>query len=100
MDRGYVCLVRVRFSVELSRYDVGGHRRNVHLFGGTNCVHFGVGELDLSRVHVIDQLAAEHEVDADDVVVEFVNDVHWVSKFLSFDLEVHLIDPYGIHCIS
>ncbi len=52
VDRGYVCLVWVCFPVEFGRYDAGGHSRNDHLFGGADRVHFGVGKLDLSHVHV------------------------------------------------
>ena len=61
---------------------------------------FGIGGLDLSRVHVIDQLVAVHEVDANDVVVEFVDDIHRVGELLSLDVQVHFIDPERIHCVS
>ncbi len=67
-----------------------------YFLGGTNHVHFVISELDLPR----DQIVAVHEVDADNVVVQLVYDIHWVSEFLSLDPEVHLIDPYGVHCIS
>ncbi len=100
MDRSYVHFVWVRFSVEFGQDDAGGHSWNRHLLGGTNRVHFGIGKLDLPRVHVVDQFVVVHEVDADNVVVQFIYDIHWVSEFLSLDPEVHLIDPYGIHCIS
>ena len=70
------------------------------MFGRANCVHFGIGEFDLSCVHVLDQLVAVHEVDADDVVAQFGDYVHRMGKFLSFDPEVHFIDPYGVHCVS
>ncbi len=48
----------------------------------------------------MNQLVAMHEVDANNVVVQLVYDIHWVSEFLSLDPEVHLIDPYGVQSIS
>ena len=41
-----------------------------------------------------------HEVDANDIVVELVDDVHWMGEFLSFDVQVHFIDPERVHCVS
>ena len=52
-----------------------------------------VGEFDLPCVDVVDQFVAVHEVDADDVVVEFVDDVHRVCELLSLDVQVYFIDP-------
>ncbi len=48
-------------------------------------IHFFVGEFDLPCVDVVDQFVAVHEVDADDIVVELVDDVHRMGEFLSFD---------------
>ncbi len=50
----------------------------VILFGRTDCIHFLVGEFDLPCVDVVDQFVAVHEVDADDVVIEFIDDIHRV----------------------
>ncbi len=69
MDHGDVRFAWVQFPVEFGRYDAGSHGRNGDLLGGTNHVHFGIGELDLSRVHIVDELVAVHEVDADNVVI-------------------------------
>ncbi len=69
MDRGYVCFVRVQFSIKFGHYDAGGHGQDDHLFGGTNHVHCDVGKLDLSGVHIVDQPVAVHEVNPDDVVI-------------------------------
>ena len=52
------------------------------MFGRANRVHFGVSELDLPRVYLVDQLVAVHEVDADDIVVELVDHVHRVGELL------------------
>ncbi len=70
------------------------------LFSSANCVHFFVGEFDLSRVDIVDQFVAVHEVDADNVVVQLIDDVYWMCKFLPFDIEVHLVDSKGVHCVS
>ncbi len=70
------------------------------MFLHVNCVHLGIGEFDLSRVYVLDELFVVHEVDADNVVVQLGDDIHWVSEFPSFDPEVHFIDTYGFHCVS
>jgi hypothetical protein len=86
--------------VELCGDDAGGHGWNGNLFGGTNCIHFFVGKFDLPCVDVVDQFVAVHEVDADNVVVQLIDDVYWVRKLLPLDIEVHLIDPSGVHCIS
>ncbi len=40
-----------------------------------------------------------HDVDSNNVVVELGDHIHRVRKFLSFYLEVHFIDPDGVHCI-
>jgi hypothetical protein len=45
--------------------DAGGH----NLFGGADCVHFGVGESDLPRVHIVDQFVVVHEIGANNFVV-------------------------------
>ena len=42
---------------------------------------------------------AVHEVDAYNVVIQLVDNVHWVSELLPFDVEIYLIDSNGIHCI-
>ncbi len=99
MDRGDVRLVWVCVPVEFCRDDTGGHCRN-DLFGGTNGVHLFIGKFDLSGVHIVDQFIAVHEVDANDVVVQLFDNVHRVSEFLSFDIEVYFIDSNGIHCVS
>jgi len=52
---------------------------------GTNRVHLGVRKFHLSGIHVVDQLVAVHEVNADNVVVQFGDNVHQVRKFSSFD---------------
>ena len=80
--------------------DAGGHSRNDYLFGCANRVHLGIGEFDLPHVYVLDQLVAVHEVNANDVVVQLGDDIHRVSKFLSFDPEVHFVGPFGVHCVS
>jgi len=41
-----------------------------------------------------------HEVDANDIVVELVDDVHRVGELLSLDVQVYFIDPERIHCVS
>ncbi len=97
MDRGHIGLVRVCFPIELCGDYAGVHGWNDYLLGGTDHVHFGI---DLSRVHIVDQLVAVHKVDANDIVVQLGDYIHWMSEFSSFDPEVHLIDPYGVHCIS
>ncbi len=86
--------------IEFCGDDAGGHGRNGDLFGSANGIHFLIGEFDLLRVDVVDQFVAVHEVDADNVVVQFVDHIHWVREFLAFDIEVHLIDSNGIHCVS
>jgi hypothetical protein len=93
VNRGHVGFIRVCFPVEFGCYDARCHSRNGYLLGGADCVHFGIGEFDLPRVHVLDQFVMVHEVDADDVVVQFIYDIYRMSEFLSFDPEVHLIDP-------
>jgi hypothetical protein len=98
--RGDVRFVWVRIPVEFCSDDAGGHCWNGDLFGGTNGIHLLVGELDLPGVHIVDQFVAVHEVDANNVVVQLVDDVHRVSELLPFDIEVYLIDPNGIHCFS
>jgi len=99
----YRCDVRfvwMWIPVELCGDDAGGHGWNGNLFGGTNCIHFFVGKFDLPRVDVVDQFVAVQEVDANYVVIQLVDDVHWMCKFLPFDIEVHLVDSKGVHCIS
>ena len=100
MDRSYVHFVWVPFPIEFCRDDAGGHCPNSNMFGGTNGIHFFIGELDLPRVYVVDQFVAVHEVDADNVVVQFVDDVHRVSELLPLDIEIYFIDPNGINCVS
>ena len=41
-----------------------------------------------------------HEIDANNVVVQFVDDVHWVCELLAFYVEINFVDPDGVHCIS
>ncbi len=74
------------FPVELRGDDAGGHGRNGNLLGSTDGIHSLVGEFDLPCVDVVDQFVAVHEVDADDIVVELVDDVHWVGELLSLDV--------------
>ncbi len=40
-----------------------------------------------------------HEVDAYNVVVQLIDNVHWVSELLPFEVEIYLIDSNGIHCV-
>jgi hypothetical protein len=82
--------------VEFRHDDAGGHSRHSDLFGGANGVHLFIGELDLPRVNIVDQFAAVHKVDANNVVVQLVDNVHRVSEFLPFDVEIYFIDPNGI----
>jgi hypothetical protein len=70
------------------------------LLGGANGIHFFVGKLDLPRVDVVDQLVAVHEVDANNVVVQLVDDIHQMGELLPFDIEIYFIDPDGIHFVS
>jgi hypothetical protein len=86
--------------VELHGDDAGGHGRNSDLFSSANFVHFLIGEFDLPCVDVVDQFVAVHEVDADNVVIQLVDDVHWVCKLLPLDIEVHLVNSKGVHCVS
>ena len=79
--------------------DARGHGQNRSLFCGGNCIYFCIGEFDLSGVNILDQFVAVHEIDANDVVVQHVDNVYWVCKFLSIYSEVHLIDPYRVHCV-
>jgi hypothetical protein len=67
------------------------------LLGRADSIHFLVGEFDLPCVDGVDQFVAVHEVDADDIVIELVDDVHWVGEFLSFDVQVYFIDPERVH---
>jgi hypothetical protein len=62
--------------VEFGHDDAGGHCRNDDLFGGANGIHFFIGELDLPHVYVVDQFVAVHEVDANNVVVQLIDDFH------------------------
>ncbi len=93
MDRGDIGFLGVRFSIKFCGDDAGCHRRNGNLLDRADRIHFFIGEFDLPRVHVVDQFVAVHEVDADDIVVELIDDVHRVGEFLSFDVQVYLIDP-------
>ncbi len=93
MDCRDIGFVRVCFPVELRGDDAGCHGRNGNLLDRTESIHFLVGEFDLPCVDIVDQFVAVHEVDADDVVVEFVDDVHRVCEVLSFDVQVYFIDP-------
>jgi len=47
---------------------------------------FFFGEFDLPCVDVVDQFVAVHEVDANNVVVELVDDVHRVGELLPLDV--------------
>ncbi len=100
MYRRDISFIWVCIPVEFRGDDAGGHGRNGDLFGGANGIHFFVGKFDLPRVDVVDQFVAVHEVNADNVVVQLVDNVYWVRELLSFDIEVHLIDYNGIHCVS
>ncbi len=93
MDCHNIGFVRVCVPVELRGDDAGGHSRNGDLLGRTDCIHLLVGEFDLPGVDIVDQFVAVHEVDADDVVLELVDDVHRVCELLSFDVQVYFIDP-------
>jgi hypothetical protein len=97
--RSDVRLVWVRISVEFCSDDAGGHCQNGDLFGGTNGIHLFVSELDLPGVHIVDQFVAVHEVNADNVVVQLVDDIHRMSELLPFDIKVYFIDSIGIYCI-
>ncbi len=99
MYRCDISFVWMCIPVELRGDDAGGHGWNVDLLGGANCIHFFVGEFDLPRVDIVDQFVALHDIDANNVVVQLVDDVYWVRKLLSFDIKVHLIDSNGVHCI-
>ncbi len=90
MDCHDIGFVRVCVPIELHGDDAGGHSRNGDLLGRTDHIHFLVG---LPSVDVVDQFVAVHEVDADDVVVEFFDDVHRVCELLSLDVQVYFIDP-------
>jgi hypothetical protein len=72
----------------------------VYLFRGTNHVHLGISKFDLPGVHIVDQLVAVHKIDADNVVVQFGDHIHRMGEFLSFDPEVHFVNPDRVHCIS
>ncbi len=93
MDWRDISFIRVCFPVEFRSDDAGGHGRNGNLLGRTDGIHFLVGEFDLPCVDVIDQFVTVHEVDADNIVVEFVDDVHWMGELLSLDVQVYFIDP-------
>ncbi len=100
MDCCDICLVWMCIPTELRGDDAGGHGQNGDLFSSTYCVHFLFGEFDLPRVDVVDQFVAVHEVYADNVVVQLVDDVHWMCKLLPLDIKVHLVDSKGVHCVS
>jgi hypothetical protein len=93
MDCRNIGFIRVCVPVELRGDDAGGHSRNGDLFGRSDCIHFLVGKFDLPYVDVVDQFVAVHEVDANDIVVQLVDDVHWMCEFLSLDIQVYFIDP-------
>ncbi len=93
MYRSNVRFVWVLVPVEFGRDDAGGHCRNDDLFGGANGIHFFVGKLDFPRVYIVDQFVAVHEVNANIVVVQHVDDIHRVSELLPFDIEIYFIDP-------
>ena len=86
MDRGDIGFLWVRFSVKFCGDDAGCHCRNGNLLDRTDRVHFFIGEFNLPRVYIVDQFVAVHEVDADNVVVEFVDDVHRVGELLPLDV--------------
>ena len=100
MDCRNICFIGVCFPVELRGDDAGCHGRNGNLLDRADSVHFLIGEFDLPCVHVIDQFVAVHEVDADDIVIELIDDIHWMGELLSFDVQVHFIDPERVHCVS
>ncbi len=99
MDRRDIGFIRVCLPVELRGNDAGGHGRDGNLLGRTYGIHSFIGKFDLPCVDVVDQFVAVHEVDADDIVVKFVDDVHWVSELLSSDVQVYFIDPERVHCV-
>ncbi len=53
----------------------------------------------MSCVDVVDQLVAMHEVDANNVVIQLIDDIDQMCELLSFDIEIYFIDPDGIHCV-
>ena len=86
MDRGDVGLFWVCLPIKVRGDNAGSHCRNGDLLDRTDRVHFFIGEFNLPRVHIIDQFVAVHEVDADNVVVELIDDVHRVGELLPFDV--------------
>ena len=65
-----------------------------------NGIHLFIGKFDLSYVDVLDQFVLVHEIDADNVVVQFVDDIHCMRELLAFYVEINFVDPNGVHCIS
>ncbi len=70
------------------------------MFSGTNSVQVSVCEFHLLGMHIIDELIFVHKIDAGDIVIEFCDDIYQVCKFSSFNPEVHVVDPYRVHCIA
>jgi len=100
MDRGHVGFMSMCLPIELGGDHALGHCQNCHLLRCANCVHLGIGKFDLPGFCMVDQFVAVHKIDADDIVVQFGDHIHWVGELSSFDPEVHFVNPYGVHCIS
>ena len=86
MYGGDVGFFWVRLPVEFRVDNAGSHRWNGDLLDRTDRVHLFIGEFYLPRVYIVDQFVAVHEVDADNVVVEFIDDVHRVGEPLPLDV--------------
>jgi hypothetical protein len=85
--------------MEFSCDDARGHGRNHDLFSGGNCIHLCISKFDLPCINIVDQLVAVHKSEANDVVVQLVDNIYRMCEFSSFYPEVHLIDPNRVHCI-
>ncbi len=77
-----VCLFFLSLSIEFGVHDARGHCRDSHFLGGTNGVQVCVDEFYLPRIFVIDQYVLVHEVNADNLVFEFSDDVYRICNFL------------------
>ncbi len=99
MNGGHIGFVRLHLSVEFCGDKAGSHGRNGHLFRCANCVQLCIRKFHLSGVGIVDQLVAVHKINADDIVVQFGDHVHWVCEFSSFDPQIDFVDPDGVHCI-
>jgi hypothetical protein len=99
MDGGHISFVSVHFSVKFRGDHAGGHSQNGHLLCGANCVHPGVCKFHLSAIHIVDQLVVVHKVNANDIFVQFSDHIYRACKLSSFNPQVHLVNPDGVHCI-